>query len=64
MAADLTWANICDKNGNLLYITNGIYIADKNCDSIVNGTGINPLCDYGAKELNTKNHTTEDNFRQ
>ena len=41
----LTVANICDEAGNLLYYTNGIYIEDKNGDTLQNGTGINP-CPY------------------
>ena len=41
----LTVANICDEAGNLLYYTNGIYITDKNGDTLQNGAGINP-CPY------------------
>jgi len=41
----LTTANICDENGALLYITNGVYIYDKNGDTLQNGKGISP-CAY------------------
>ena len=41
----LTNANICDENGTFLYCTNGIFIFDKNGDTLQNGSGINP-CDY------------------
>ena len=41
----LTVANICDEAGNLLYYTNGIYIEDRNGDTLQNGTGISP-CSY------------------
>jgi hypothetical protein len=40
-----TLADICDENGNLLYCTNGIYIANSDGDTLLNGTGINP-CPY------------------
>ena len=35
-------ANISDTNGNLLFYTNGFYIADATGDTMLNGTGINP----------------------
>ena len=41
----LTEANICDSNGNLLYYTNGIYIAGADGNQIANGDSINP-CSY------------------
>jgi len=41
----LTEANICDSSGNLLYYTNGIYIAGKNGDALANGDSLSP-CDY------------------
>ena len=41
----LTEANICDSSGNLLYYTNGIYIANKNGNPLVNGDSLSP-CDY------------------
>ena len=33
---------ICDANGNLLFYTNGVYIANANDDSMQNGDGLNP----------------------
>ena len=41
----LTSANICDEQGELLYYTNGIFIADKNGDTVQNGHGLSP-CSY------------------
>ena len=38
----LTNADICDEQGNLLYVTDGLYIGDRNGDTLENGTGINP----------------------
>jgi len=35
-------ANITDVEGNLLFATNSAYIADRNGDTLMNGTGINP----------------------
>jgi hypothetical protein len=43
-----THANISDAQGNLLFYTNGVYIADANHDTMFNGSGINP----GAYALN------------
>ncbi len=46
-------ANICDDNGNLLFYTNGVYIANSNNDTMLNGQGLNPSAyttsegDYG-----------------
>ena len=37
-----TSADICDSDGNLLYFTNGYYIADKNGNSLINGDTLNP----------------------
>jgi len=37
-----TDAGICDTLGNLLFYTNGIYIANRNHDSLQNTTGFNP----------------------
>lgn len=37
-----TAANITDSNGNLLFSTNGYYIADAFGDTMQNGTGLNP----------------------
>ena len=38
----LTNANICDSSGNLLYYTNGIYIAGKNGVALKNGDSLSP----------------------
>mgnify|MGYP006877784001 CR=1 FL=1 len=35
-------ASVCDDNGNLLFYTNGIYIANANHDTMQNGSGLNP----------------------
>jgi hypothetical protein len=46
-------ASICDKNGNLLFYTNGCYISDKNHGFLENGNYINPgavhnaYCEFG-----------------
>lgn len=37
-----THANISDSQGNLLFYTNGFYIADASNDTMLNGSGINP----------------------
>lgn len=37
-----TFASIADSLGNLLFYTNGYYIADASHDTMANGTGINP----------------------
>ncbi|HMT29227.1 MAG TPA: T9SS type A sorting domain-containing protein [Bacteroidia bacterium] len=37
-----THANISDDQGNLLFYTNGVYIADATNDTMLNGSGINP----------------------
>jgi hypothetical protein len=37
-----THANISDSLGNLLFYTNGVYIADASNDTMQNGSGINP----------------------
>ena len=43
MNTHLTNADICDSTGNLLFYTNGIYVADGNTgDSILNGNGLSP----------------------
>ena len=34
-------ASICDKDGNLLFYTNGCFVADRNHDIMPNGTGLN-----------------------
>src|ERR1041384_4739714 len=33
---------ICDKNGKVLFTSNGIYIANTQNDTMVNGKGLNP----------------------
>ena len=33
---------ICDKSGNLLFYSNGVYIANANNDTMLNGSGLNP----------------------
>lgn len=35
-------ANISDASGNLLFYTNGVYIANANNDTMLNGSGLNP----------------------
>ncbi|MDB5284185.1 MAG: hypothetical protein JWO06_3260 [Bacteroidota bacterium] len=47
----LTNANICDSSGNLLLITNGINLYDKNGDSLSNGNGLSP-CPYSDMYAN------------
>lgn len=42
---DVTSANICDSSGNLLFITNGISIFDKDGNIISNGDSLSP-CPY------------------
>jgi len=42
MNFDATNTSICDTSGNLLFYTNGIYIANTENDTIQNGGGINP----------------------
>lgn len=37
-----TNGQICDNNGNLLFFSNGIYIANAQNDTMLNGDGINP----------------------
>jgi len=45
-----TDANICDSGGNLLYFTNGIYIADRNGNMLLNGDSLNP-CPFTSQEF-------------
>lgn len=42
-------AVISDEAGDLLYYTNGIFIADRNGDSVLNGNGISP-CPYTTQQ--------------
>lgn len=42
MNIDCTVGSINDKNGNLLFISNGIYVANALDDTMLNGSGINP----------------------
>lgn len=37
-----TSASICDTSGALLFYTNGVYVANANHDTMMNGSGINP----------------------
>lgn len=37
-----TQANISDNNGNLLMSSNGVWIANANGDTMMNGAGLNP----------------------
>jgi len=37
-----TQATICDANGNFLMSSNGVWIANSNNDTMVNGSGLNP----------------------
>jgi WD40 repeat protein len=37
-----TNGEICDKSGNLLFYSNGVYIANANNDTMLNGSGLNP----------------------
>jgi hypothetical protein len=49
-----TNASICDKNGNLLFYTNGAVIANKNNDTMMNGDSLSPCqytWDYGPHGL-------------
>ncbi|MFN8288461.1 MAG: T9SS type A sorting domain-containing protein [Chitinophagales bacterium] len=45
MPMEATNASICDENGNLLFYSNGIYIADRNGDTVLNGSNLSP-CVY------------------
>lgn len=42
MNLNSTNAVICDKNGDLLFYGNGVYIANANNDTMQNGGGLNP----------------------
>ena len=44
-------ANISDSLGNLLFYTNGIYIANANHDTMLNGSGLNPSS-YTSQHIN------------
>ncbi len=35
-------STICDNSGNLLFVTNGVYVADATGDTMQNGSGLNP----------------------
>lgn len=50
MSVLTTNSNICDESGNLLFYTNGIYINDKNGDTLLNGTGLSPCAFTTAYE--------------
>src|SRR5512138_1355794 len=42
MSFTATNASICDSSGQLLFYTNGVYVANKNHDTLLNGSGLNP----------------------
>lgn len=42
MNMNCTNGEICDSNGNLLFYSNGIYIANAMGDTMLNGSGLNP----------------------
>ncbi|MFN0188371.1 MAG: T9SS type A sorting domain-containing protein [Bacteroidia bacterium] len=42
MAFEGTQGNICNANGDFLMSSNGVWIANANNDSMLNGTGLNP----------------------
>jgi len=42
MCFDATNASISDKNGNILFYTNGIWVANSNNDTMLSGSGFNP----------------------
>ena len=42
---------ICDKTGNLLFYSNGVYIANALNDTMLNGSGLNP--DRKSTRLNS-----------
>jgi hypothetical protein len=42
MNFEFTNASICDSSGNLLFYTNGVYIANAQDDTMLNGSGLNP----------------------
>jgi len=44
----LTSANICDSSGNLLYYTNGIYVAGADGNQIANGDSLSP-CEHSSE---------------
>lgn len=53
MSFNWTNASICDNNGNLLFYTNGIYVANKNHDTLFNSKDFNP--GYLTDELGNTN---------
>ena len=42
MDIDETNGEICDRNGNLLFYSNGVWIANNTNDTMENGSGLNP----------------------
>jgi hypothetical protein len=42
MAFNTTEGNICDNNGNFIMSSNGVWIANANNDTMLNGAGLNP----------------------
>lgn len=51
MNINCTVGSISDKNGNLLFISNGIYVANALDDTMLNGSGLNP-----ASYTTSRNH--------
>lgn len=56
-----TNANITDSNGNLLFYTNGVVIANANQDTMLNGSGLNP-CAYTTNWSNEGLRITQANL--
>jgi hypothetical protein len=50
MNINCTNGEICDRNGNLLFYTNGIYVANAQDDTMLNGSGLNPGSFTTSKE--------------
>jgi hypothetical protein len=48
MVFEGTEANICDANGNFLMSSNGVWIANANNDTMLNGDSLNPGWDVNA----------------
>lgn len=48
MVVQGTQATICDSNGNFLMSSNGVWIANANNDTMINGAGLNPSWDVNA----------------
>ena len=50
-------SSISDSNGNLLFYTNGIYIANANHDTMMNGNGFGHEGFKGMNSGNEANHS-------